>query len=265
MAALPDAVSAVRSDWDLSVDEPYKPGGQCAWVAPVLDSRGRKLVLKLGWRHPEAEHEAEALTAWNGRCTAELIDSRKLADSNVLLLERCEPGVSLSTQLLEPERDAVIANLLLALWVAPPTGSRFPQLVQMCDRWAAELESAEDPEIDTGLVHVAAELMRALPRDPTDQVLLFTDLHGDNVLASQRVPWLAIDPKPHVGDPAYDLVQHIGTSYSRVQTEPAALAAKMASLTDVDEQRVRLWLFCRAVQERPGKPWLQEAINELAP
>ena len=40
-------------------------------------------------------------------------------------------------------------------------------------------------------------------------MLLHTDLHAGNVLAAEREPWLAIDPKPYVGDPAYDVTQHI--------------------------------------------------------
>jgi streptomycin 6-kinase len=39
--------------------------------------------------------------------------------------------------------------------------------------------------------------------------LLATDLHTGNVLAAQRQPWLMIDPKPYVGDPCYDLGQHL--------------------------------------------------------
>ena len=40
-------------------------------------------------------------------------------------------------------------------------------------------------------------------------MLLHTDLHAGNVLAAKREPWLAIDPKPYVGDPVYDVTQHI--------------------------------------------------------
>src|SRR5215475_7700941 len=32
--------------------------------------------------------------------------------------------------------------------------------------------------------------------DDTVQVLVHQDLHGDNVLAAEREPWLVIDPKP---------------------------------------------------------------------
>jgi len=43
-------------------------------------------------------------------------------------------------------------------------------------------------------------------------VLLATDLHAGNVLRAQREPWLVIDPKPFLGDPAYDATQHLFNS-----------------------------------------------------
>ena len=36
-----------------------------------------------------------------------------------------------------------------------------------------------------------------------------TDLHAGNVVRAEREPWLVIDPKPFVGDPAYDATQHL--------------------------------------------------------
>jgi hypothetical protein len=47
------------------------------------------------------------------------------------------------------------------------------------------------------------------PRTATASVLLCTDLHAGNVLAGPRRPWLLIDPKPYIGDPHYDLLQHL--------------------------------------------------------
>jgi hypothetical protein len=51
-------------------------------------------------------------------------------------------------------------------------------------------------------------------------VLLCTDLHGDNILAAQRELWLVIDPKPYVGDPAYDLLQHMLNCEDRLAAAP---------------------------------------------
>jgi len=59
-------VDEVVSDWELELGEPYIPSGQSAWVARALGAAGRELVLKVGRRHPEAEHEADALEHWEG-------------------------------------------------------------------------------------------------------------------------------------------------------------------------------------------------------
>jgi len=96
-------------------------------------------------------------------------------------------------------------------------------------------------------------------------VLLCTDLHGDNILAAQRAPWLAIDPKPYVGDPAYDVLQHMLNCEDRLAAHPAALAARMAGLAGVDAGRVRLWLFARSVQESIGSPLMCQVARKLAP
>jgi streptomycin 6-kinase len=37
-----------------------------------------------------------------------------------------------------------------------------------------------------------------------EEVIVNWDLHLQNVLSAEREPWLLIDPKPLVGDPAFD-------------------------------------------------------------
>ena len=108
-------------------------------------------------------------------------------------------------------------------------------------------------------------LLRELPRSGEREVLLATDLHAENVLASQREPWLVIDPKPYVGDPAYDAVQHMLNCDQRLARDPVALAARMASLLDLDPRRVSLWLFARCAQESLGDPTMREPARRLAP
>jgi streptomycin 6-kinase len=96
-------------------------------------------------------------------------------------------------------------------------------------------------------------------------VLLCTDLHGDNILAARRAPWLVIDPKPYVGDPAYDLLQHMLNCEDRLAVDPAALATRMAGLAGMDAGRVRQWLFARSVQESIGSPLMRQVARQLAP
>src|SRR5205823_11538588 len=67
LATVPTVVGDLAERWSLTVGAPFQPGGQTAWVAPARDADGDELVLKVGWRHPEALHEAEGLRAWAGR------------------------------------------------------------------------------------------------------------------------------------------------------------------------------------------------------
>jgi len=90
-------------------------------------------------------------------------------------------------------------------------------------------------------------------------------IRGDNILAAQRAPWLVIDPKPYIGDPAYDVLQHILNCEDRLAADPAALATRMAELAGVDAGRVRLWLFARSVQESIGSPLMHQVACRLAP
>lgn len=95
--ALPSLVARYAKLWSLTVDEPFQPGGQTAWVAPALTERGEERVLKIGSRHLEAEHEACGLQAWTGNGAVMLYEAAQTPETTVLLLERCRPGRPLST------------------------------------------------------------------------------------------------------------------------------------------------------------------------
>jgi streptomycin 6-kinase len=149
-------------------------------------------------------------------------------------------------------------------------GYPFRPLVQMCTAWADEFEhdyaaAAAAERIDPGLAEAGTTLFRGLPQTADSQVLLATDLHGDNILAARREPWLVIDPKPYVGDPAYDLLQHMLNCEDRLAVDPAGRANPMAGLAGFDARRVRQWLFARSVQESIGSPLMRQVASQLAP
>jgi streptomycin 6-kinase len=70
LATLPGTVARLARTWSLTVEAPFQPGGQTAWVAPVRNRAGDERVLKVASRHPEAEHEADGLRAWAGHGAA---------------------------------------------------------------------------------------------------------------------------------------------------------------------------------------------------
>ena len=77
------------------------------------------------------------------------------------------------------------------------------------------------------------------------------------MLSGERRPWLLIDPKPYVGDPHYDVVQHLLNCKRSLQADPIGLLTKVADLAGLDAGRVRQWLLARCVQESlcDGSPW----------
>jgi streptomycin 6-kinase len=237
-------------------------------VAPVRDRTGEERVLKVAWRHPEAEHEAEGLRMWAGRGAVRLHAAERCADTTALLLERCRPGTPLPV-LPEREQDEVIAGLLRRLWITPPAGHPFRPLAIMCAQWAdefAEQVAARADGVDPGLARDGVALFRTLPTDAGQAVLLVTDLHAGNVLAAEREPFLMIDAKPHVaaaGDRGYDATQHLLNCTERLQADPAGLATRMAGLLEVDPVRLRRWLFARCVLESPGEPVLADVARRL--
>jgi len=272
IAGLPGIVAGLARRWSLSVGEPFQPGGQCSWTAPATGPDGAELVLKVGFRFPgdEERDEAAGLRAWNGAGAVRLQAGCESESGYALLLERCVPGTPLGQVLPEPEQDLVVTGLLRRLWAQPHAGYAFRPLAQMCQAWAdafeAEYETADDVgRVDPGLARAGIALFRELPATADRHVLLCTDLHGDNVLAARREPWLVIDPKPYLGDPAYDLLQHMLNCEDRLAADPAALAARMASLAGVDAARVRRWLFARAVQESICSPLMRQVARRLAP
>lgn len=158
--------------------------------------------------------------------------------------------------------------LLRRLWIQPPPGHPFRTLQAMCEAWADEFEqdqAAGRAAIDPGLAREGMALLRALPGTADQSVLLCTDLHAGNVLAARRERWLVIDPKPYVGDPTYDPVQHLLNCDDRLGTDPHGVARRMAELLGLDPHRLLLWLFARCVQESPNWPVLGEVAHRIAP
>jgi streptomycin 6-kinase len=138
----------------------------------------------------------------------------------------------------------------------------------MCDAWAAEFDrrlSVMPGLVDPGLARAGIDLFRTLPATAERQVLLCTDLHAGNVLAAGREPWLMIDPKPYVGDPTYDALQHLLNCEQRLIADPAGLAHRIADLLDLDPDRLMRWLFARCVQESLDQPALRGVADRIAP
>jgi streptomycin 6-kinase len=260
---LPDAVEELEQRWSLKLGAPFDEDVSASWVAPVTLADGTGAVLKLGMPHMEAEHEIQGLRFWNGEPTVRL----RHADEGLgaMLIERCNPGTTLRT-LAEPDQDVIIAGLLRRLWRAPSALHPFRSLSVLMEHWSRETFGDFGRWPDSGLVRAGLRLFEDLPRTATAEVLLATDLHAGNVLRA-REAWLVIDPKPFIGDPAYDATQHLINCEARLRSKPRETIERIADLLEVDRERVRLWTFARAAAE-PRDVWnadWMEIARAIAP
>lgn len=245
---LSSSIEELTKAWCLTPGLPFQqPPQGAAWVAPATDEAGRTFVLKITTPHFEAEHEYEGLHFWNGDPTIHAY--RHDPERHAMLLELCEPGTSLRNE-PEPQQDRIIAALLRRLWRTPLQPHPFRTLSFMLNSWADEAEQqlnqSPDPVLEPELTREGIKLLRTLPSTATESTLLATDLHAGNVLRAQREPWLAIDPKPFIGDPCYDATQHLLNCPQRLLASPAPTIQNFAQLLNCDPKRIALYTFARA-------------------
>lgn len=257
----PALVADLLGEWELTTDG-TATHGHTALVVPVRTSSGRPAVLKVGWPHEEAEHEHLALQHWHGRGAVQLLraDPHRYA----LLLERLHREDL--GDLWDVEACEVVGALYARLHVSAPPQLR--TLTSYAERWASELvDLPRDAPLPRRLVEQAAALGRDLSRDEASTGrMVHTDLHYANVLAGDREPWLAIDPKPLNGDPHYELAPMLWNRWDELVGAPRSLRdgirLRFHTLVDVaglDERRARDWVVLRMMvnglwrlQDPPG-------------
>jgi streptomycin 6-kinase len=243
LAELPRIVAEVAEAWGLEVGPPFEPGGNISWVAPCT-RRGdaTPLVLKVQLPHPESAPEGLALAAWDGHGAVRLHEHDP--GRRALLLERCAPGTD-----LHGERDVGAAfdaaTALVRDLHAAPVPPGLPALGDVLAGWADHLEDRRPllPEIDDDVWSLVQTTMRSPGGISGTSVLLHGDLNPTNVLSSAR-GWLAIDPKPMVGDPAYDAARTI-LQLAPEGDDPVAVVgariARSAAALDVDQAAIATW------------------------
>jgi streptomycin 6-kinase len=255
LESLPAILEELTVRWSLRIGPQFDhANATCSWIAPVVCADGTAAVLKLAMPHMEGAQEIQGLRFWNGGPMVRLIN----ADDGLgaMLLERCEPGHTLHLE-LEQNQDLVIAALLKRLWERSASSNdlhQFRHLSQMLELWRSETLAQAQHWPDTGLVREGLRLFQVLAEPLPTDTLLATDLHAGNVLRAEREPWIAIDPKPFVGDPAYDLVQHLHNCEARLHADPIGLVKRLADLAEVNTERVKLWTFARAAAD-PRPEW----------
>lgn len=262
IARLPELAAEFLDRWELTIDgRPMH--GVSALVLPVVRADRTPAVLKLQLVDEESIGEPVALRVWNGDGAVRLLDHDEA--TGAMLLERLDPARMLSHVPDSREAVLVIARLLAHLTSAPapPGMRRLGDMAQaMLDRTPQALERIADPEARR-IVADCAAAVREVAAEPGDR-LLHWDLHYENVLAADRAPWLAIDPKPLAGDPGFDLLPALDNRY-----DPDETLWRFDAMTDVlrlDRARARAWSLGRILQNclweiEDGRPLEAEQLE----
>jgi streptomycin 6-kinase len=223
-------------------------------VAPVTRRDGTPAVLKVNFPEPESEHEAAALAHWDGAGAVRLLAAD--AQRRALLLERCAPGDPLRRTADEEAANRAAAAVLRRLWRPPPAGHPFRALETEARRWAIELPPRWDrhrPPHDRALLDRAVAWIDELLAAPAEPVVVHQDLHGGNVLRATREPCLAIDPKPLVGDRAFDVASLLRDRRGELAVEPAPVRRmrrrldQLSAELELDRERMRRWAVVHAL------------------
>jgi streptomycin 6-kinase len=252
LASLPSLVEACADRWSLRVGAPFEEG-HVSLVVQVECEDGTPAVLKINFPEEESEREPDALRHWDGRGAVWLLEYEE--GQRALLVERCEPGTQLWAIEDDEEATRIGASVLAVLWRQPPEGHAFTPLADAAARWAVELPRAWDElgqPFERRLLDDAVAACLELGSDQRDQVVLHQDFHGGNVLRATREPWLAIDPKPLVGEREFDaasllrdrrwLLAGAGDAV-RIRRRLDLLCAEL----ELDRERMRRWGIAHAL------------------
>jgi streptomycin 6-kinase len=260
LGVLPSQLHAAKQRWGLDVGAPLAGGRKFgAWVTTEA---GDPAVLRVG---RGVDSATMSLRSYDGEGAVRLLDSFDGGDA--VLLERVRPGRPLSELVATDDERAteVFADLLEVLWrpvPAPPPGvdpaQRSGWVVPIGGRMFFDVYAQSLSYrglLPPGLVVDAARVMGELLASMSGDLLLHGDLHHGHILSSDRsrTGWLAIDPLPFHGEPAYDLgpLFYSPTPWlAEVADLPALLrrrASQVCARLSLDEERVKAWAFVRAM------------------
>ena len=195
----------------------------------------------------ESDEEAEALELWDGDGAVRVL--RHDRARRAILLERARPGDDLSA-LPEDEATAIAVDIAARLWIRGQSPGLSPvrSVHDHVPRWLA----------NAGAPPSVLELYARL--DKRADTLVHGDFHHHNVLRSDR-GWVAIDPKPTLGEPEYDVPSFLWNPLPcRLRLEH--LESRLAAFTaaGLDEERIRKWTVIRGSYLQPQEAEVLRAL-----
>lgn len=241
---LPALVETLCRQWRLQVDGPVMHG-YLGLVVPVL--RGDDAcVFKVSWIDRSTRAESLALATWDGQGAVRLLEAAP--QHGAMLLEQLDFTRSLNDIPIS-EAIPVAGQLLRRLAVPAPAGVMTTwewgkeALETMPQHWAQYGQDMPRQVLDR-----ACELTAQLA-DSTGTLLVNYDLHYLDTLASEREPWLVVDPKVVVGEPEFGVAQLFWCRLEDIEAYGGFELhfRTLVEAAELDAELTRAWTYVRCV------------------
>ncbi|MDE3087859.1 MAG: phosphotransferase [Chloroflexota bacterium] len=252
LSELPTLIAECAVRWSLTVMPPFEHLTY-NFVAPAVRADGADVVLKIDVPNPELLTEIAALRIFDGHGIVQLLDADPALGA--LLLERLKPGATLLAIADDSQATHIAAQVMRQLWRPAPARHTFPTIA----KWAKGFERLRK-QFDGGagpfpehLVAAAESIYAEFIGSIAEPVLLHGDLHHENILSAERQPWLALDPKGVVGEPAYEVGALLRNPMPQLLAapEPGRILARrvdqLAEELGFDRARIVGWGMAQAV------------------
>jgi streptomycin 6-kinase len=141
------------------------------------------------------------------------------------------------------------------------SGDGFRPLADEAEWWL-EHDLAEVP--DKRLRDAAVHYLRDLVPTQGEHVLLHQDLHGENVLAAQREPWLVIDPKPLAGEREFSVAPIVRSSeLGHSKRDALYRLDRLCSELELDRDRALGWTIAQTMAWSDGDETSLDTVRWL--
>lgn len=251
LRALPRQLAQLQDKLHITLTSPFN-SLTYHYVVGAQTQDGQAVVLKCGVPNPELRLEINALQFYEGQSSVRLIDSD--ADEGWMLMERICPGDVLTSIKDDDKRTRIAVEVMQRFWPSiQPHLHSFISIAAWLDGLKQFKAAYCEFLLSQRQINYAIDAASDLLTSQGEPVLLHGDLHHDNILKAERLPWLAIDPKGVIGEREYEygaLLRH-PQPFIFNHDNPKALCKRridiITEMTGLYRQRLLLWAFVQAV------------------
>ncbi len=166
-----------------------------------------------------------------------------------MLLERVQPGIPISSIEDDEKATRIIASVMKKLWHKAPLNHNFPTIANRSKGFQRYRDNFKGTAqvLPEKILCKGEELFRYLSETSTEEYVLHSDLHHENVLSAVREPYLAIDPHGVVGEREHETAAMLRNPQKKLHKSSSikkVLERRIHILSEelgMDKERIRQW------------------------